>query len=377
MQIRKFINQHFEKALQRGYIPMFAAAAKAYDFPLALLMAIASRETNMNNMKGDYRFNKRLGRKVYNGYGIMQVDINTDEKWCLSGGWQNVAESIMHGTGILDEKRDQLNRMWQGERTLQQFLWTLAASYNTGAARAYPNFKASGNPDATTTGKDYGRDVLGRAVEFAYLLKARGIDVAATKILPAATVTPDADNANWNNQPVPVGALPANGAAGGLVIQSGDNSTAETGMQPQAVQGGGKSDPVQVLPTTETKPEAWYKKMWAAILAFFALVGTATQDLWYGTRNAFADNPTALIVSALVIIAIVVIVWKIQDNKTKAEEAQKQRDHERDMQNLKAAQDPVQINVASVPPSQIAAFVNKAAATGKEVVQYGQPAEGE
>jgi hypothetical protein len=373
MEIRKFINQHFEKALQRGYIPMFAKAAKAYDFPLALLMAIASRETNMNNMKGDYRYNKRLGRTVYNGYGIMQVDINTDEKWCLSGGWQNVAESIMHGTGILDEKRDELNRMWQGERTLQQFLWTLAASYNTGSSRAYPSFKQFGNPDRTTTGKDYGRDVLGRMVEFSYLLKERGIDIAVSKVIPAATTTPDhEDESTWQVAPVPAGALPV-GAAGGLVIQTGEENTVSSGAAQQPVKGGGDKDPVQMLPTTETKPEAWYKRMWAAILAFFALVGTATQDLWYGTRNAFAENPTALIVSALVIIAIVVIVWKIQDNKTKAEEAQKQRDHERDMANLKAAQDPAQINVASVPASQMQAFAAKLLDTGKPVITYGEP----
>jgi hypothetical protein len=370
-KVRKFIEQHFEKALQRGYIPMFAAAAKAYDFPLALVMAIASRETNMTNMKGDYRFNKRLGRKVYNGYGIMQVDINTDENWCLSGKWANVADAIMHGVKILDEKRDRLNQIWKGERTLQQFLWTLAASYNTGADRAYPNFKASGNPDATTTGHDYGRDVLGRMVEFNLLLKERGLDVAAAKVIPAAAVTPDIDDeSTWQVAPVPATAIPVGGqpaapAGGGLVIQTGEENTV-TGGTVQPVAGGGKSDPVQVLPTTEVKKEAWYNRMWSAILGFFALVGISLNEVWYGAKSALSDNPTALIISVLVVVGIVAIVWKIQDNRTQKEENDKQRAHERDMANLKALQDPKQINVAAVPANQAVGFMQQITAAGKE-----------
>ena len=370
-KVRKFIEQHFEKALQRGYIPMFAAAAKAYDFPLALVMAIASRETNMTNMKGDYRFNKRLGKKVYNGYGIMQVDINTDENWCLSGKWANVADAIMHGVSILDGKRDDLNRRWKGQRTLQQFLWTLAASYNHGAKGSYEDFVEFANPDKNTTGHDYGRDVLGRMIEFNALLQERGLDVAAAKVIPAAAVTPDIDDeSTWQVAPVPATAIPVGGspapaAGGGLVIQTGEENTV-TGGTIQPVAGGGKSDPVQVLPTTEVQPQAWYQRMWSAILAFFALVGISLNEVWYGAKSALSDNPTALIITVLVVVGIVAIVWKIQDNRMTKEENEKNRAHERDMANLQALQDPKQINVAAVPESQAVGFMQQITAAGKQ-----------
>src|SRR4051812_8658535 len=127
---RHFIVQHFEKALQRGWLPYFSQAALKYDFPLALLLALASRETNMTNMKGDFRVSKYFPNGGYHGYGILQVDIGTDAQWIASGAWQRVDEAIMHGTKILASKRDELNRMWTSSRTIKNFLWVLAASYN-------------------------------------------------------------------------------------------------------------------------------------------------------------------------------------------------------------------------------------------------------
>lgn len=357
MKIRTFVKQHFEKALQRGYIPMFAAAAKKYDFPLALLMAIASRETNMNNMQGDYRFNTRLGRKVYNGYGIMQVDINTDESWCLSGAWRDVASAIMHGTKILDEKRDQLNRMWKGERTLKDFLWTLAASYNTGAGRAYPNFKASGNPDATTTGKDYGRDVLGRMAEFKFLLDERNLDVVATAATLAATPAP-VDNQQTTDQQQVQG-------AGSTIIQTGKENTVEGGAI-VPVEGGGVNDALQALPTTQPEKSGSFKAIVAAVSAPFVAAGIGFTELIGNARTALAENPIAMLIVLGILAAVVAVYWKYQDRQTKLDLQREQQAHERDMANLKALTDPKSVNVAVLPPANLAAFMSK----GGSVVQY-------
>ncbi len=358
MKIRNFIKQHFEKALQRGYIPMFAAAAKKHDFPLALLMAIASRETNMTNMKGDYRYNKRLGRTVYNGYGIMQVDINTDEKWCLSGGWQRVDESIMHGTGILASKRNELNRMWQGERTLTQFLWTLAASYNTGSSRAYPSFKNHGNPDRTTTGKDYGRDVLGRMAEFKFLLDERKLDVMAS---PAVSVAAVPDAGNLVPVPVPTEQQPVQGA-GSTIIQTGEENSVEGGVI-TAVEGGGANDAVQALPTTTPEKSGGFKaivaaafaSVWAAVQFFGIQVGEA-----FGTvRGSFADNPLMTLLIICSFVSGLVIYWKYQDRQTQLDKQREQNAHERDMANQKAVADPKSVNVAVLPPAELATFMSQ------------------
>lgn len=341
---RNFIKQHFEKAYQRGWIPYFAKASLQYDFPLALLLAIASRETNMNNIMGDYRKSKHFPKGGYHGYGIMQVDIGTDPAWISSGRWKNVNEAIMHGTKILDSKRKELNRMWVGTRTLREFLWTLAASYNTGSGRAYPNFKQHGNPDKTTTGGDYGKDVLQRMTEFQELLTARGItaasyamqgtsNLAALPQAPASVTSPD----------------PASPPVGS-VIQVGEHNEADTGAAPAPVQGGSALDPAISLSTTAPVKSGGLKSIIAAVTAPFIAVGVGFTDLITGARNSFQENPTALILSLAVLALIGVVYWKYQDRQTQLDRQREQNAHERDLANQRVLADPKQINVEVKPP---------------------------
>lgn len=354
---RYFIKQHFDKALQRGYIPMFAKAALKYDFPLALLMAIASRETNMTNMKGDYRKSKHFPGGGYHGYGIMQVDVGTDPQWIASGAWQNVDQAIMHGTSILNSKKNELNRMWQGERTLQQFLWTLSASYNTGTSRAYPDFKASGNPDRRTTGHDYGRDVLQRMQEFSALLADRGITATSYAIQGALNLAalPQAPASVTGGA---VGEQLAGDAGAGVVIQSGDSNTVETGKAPEAVAGGGASDPVTTLATSAPVKSGGVKAMVAAIgtaiFTAYQFLGIEIRELFGNARSAFSDSPmgtVTVIVGGMIVLAV---YWKYQDRQTQLDLQREKNAHERDLANQAALTDAHKVNVIVEPPVPVA-----------------------
>src|SRR5581483_12077172 len=98
------LQEQLDRAIASGWIAFFQNAAAAHDFPLELLLGIASRETDMQNVKGD----KRNG--VYHGYGIMQVDIGTDPAFCAAWTPDNVDGSIQRGTQILAGKRTSLAR---------------------------------------------------------------------------------------------------------------------------------------------------------------------------------------------------------------------------------------------------------------------------
>jgi hypothetical protein len=339
---RKFINDHFEKALQRGYIKYFSVAALKYDFPLALLMAIASRETNMTNMKGDFRKSKHFPSGGYHGYGIMQVDVGTDPAWIVSGAWQKVDQAIMHGTKLLSDKRNQLNNMWSGTRTLKEFLWVLAASYNHGAEGSYNDFKAHGSPDLHTTGHDYGADVLGRMAEFQQLLNDRGITAAQYAMQGANTL------AALPSQPPSV---TDQGAS--TFIQVGEENTID-GDSSQPVPGGGSTDPAATLATTGVVKSGGLKatiaalaaSVWLAIQTFGIQLGETFQT----AKGAFADNPLATISIILGFVSGLVIYWKYMDRQTQLDKQREQQAHERDLANLAVLSDPKKINVQVKPP---------------------------
>lgn len=159
-------------ASDHNWIEIFAKAATDYGFSVSLLMAVASRETNMRNIIGDH------GR----GYGIMQIDVGSFADWCHSGQWKDIHSAILKGTQVLDMKREQI-RLGQGTKlkvgghayvgkridSEADLLRIALAAYNSGGW-AYYNFSTNGDPDKTTTGRDYSADTLAREREFASLL---------------------------------------------------------------------------------------------------------------------------------------------------------------------------------------------------------------
>lgn len=141
-----------------GWLPMFEAAAKETGMPVDFLLAIGSRETNLRNIKGDCR------NGSYHGFGILQVDVRTDQAFCEAWTEDKVAESILRGAKILAGKVAYLVSKNQAPSVRN-----VAAAYNTGEGNVYRSLTAGKDPDRTTTGGDYGSDVEARKKFFAKL----------------------------------------------------------------------------------------------------------------------------------------------------------------------------------------------------------------
>src|SRR5436189_930759 len=88
----------FNRAKTYNWLAAFQKAATDYGFPMEVLLGVASRETNMNNIVGDGG----------HGYGIMQIDDRSFADWCHSGQWKDVAAGIDKGAFVLNQKRQQV-----------------------------------------------------------------------------------------------------------------------------------------------------------------------------------------------------------------------------------------------------------------------------
>src|SRR4051794_19622397 len=102
MASRKDLKTQFEYAKLRGWIPYFVAAGAKHGFSTADLMGIASRESNLKNVKGDFHDGQ------YHGFSLMQLDIRSHREWIESGKWQDVESAIHRGAAALAEKRTQI-----------------------------------------------------------------------------------------------------------------------------------------------------------------------------------------------------------------------------------------------------------------------------
>jgi hypothetical protein len=160
--------KQFERAKKNGWIKFFKSAAARYQFAPEILMAIASRETNMRNIIGDGG----------HGYGIMQIDDRSFPEWCNSGLWKDVHAGIQKGALVLHSKQETI-RSGQGKSlrvggkpfvgkaniSKDDLLRTAIAAYNSGLW-AYYNLTKYGDPDRRTTGRDYSEDVAKRSQIF-------------------------------------------------------------------------------------------------------------------------------------------------------------------------------------------------------------------
>lgn len=72
------LQNQFALAKNHGWLQFFESAATEYEFAPEILMAVASRETNLRNIIGDGG----------HGYGLMQIDDRSFPDWCHSGMWR-------------------------------------------------------------------------------------------------------------------------------------------------------------------------------------------------------------------------------------------------------------------------------------------------
>lgn len=167
------IRNQFKRSQKSGWLPFFQSAANDYQFEESLLMAVASRETNIKNIVGDGG----------HGYGIMQIDDRSFPDWCHSGAWKDAEQAIIKGASVLDDKRtfvekNQGKKITFGKKysfvgkdhlTAGEILRIAVSSYNCGVW-AYYNVSQGKDVDATSTGKDYSADVKRRQDAFAEYL---------------------------------------------------------------------------------------------------------------------------------------------------------------------------------------------------------------
>uniref|UniRef100_A0A3Q3FGR8 Lysozyme g n=1 Tax=Labrus bergylta TaxID=56723 RepID=A0A3Q3FGR8_9LABR len=115
--------------------------------PPALIAAIISRESRAGN-----------SRQAYNGWGLMQVDVNPNGgNHTPEGAWDS-EEHLRQATGILVHFIGRISTKfpdWSPEQKLKGGI----AAYNMGDG----NVHSYENVDDHTTGRDYSNDVVARA----------------------------------------------------------------------------------------------------------------------------------------------------------------------------------------------------------------------
>ncbi len=177
------IHAEFDRAAGEGWVSHFARAAAAFGLDAWVLMAIASRETNMGGRQtaAGYQWLTTPGDAGH-GFGLMQIDARSFPEWTRLGSWRDAREGIWKGAEVLAAKRRDL--VWREglslvvrERSGQTWpfvmpvlrdeaLMTCAiAAYNSGDFAPYHVTKGRSS-DYGTTGKNYAADVLARAANF-------------------------------------------------------------------------------------------------------------------------------------------------------------------------------------------------------------------
>ncbi len=182
------LHLEFERVVRHGWLAHFIEAADRYGHGVAVLMGIASRETNLGGRElspGVFEWLERAGDGGH-GFGLMQVDSRTDPQFVRSGAWRQPGPSILKGAEILSLKRARILGLTgmtvdltDSHRNHVTFTMpnfapdvlerVTIAAYNCGLWSAY-HASLGRSPDRGTTRGNYSADVLARAAVFRELL---------------------------------------------------------------------------------------------------------------------------------------------------------------------------------------------------------------
>lgn len=161
----------------RGLMGYFSEASKRYGVPLALLLAVASRESRMGlALSADGTGDRG------NGIGIMQIDRRYHPEFTGSHSPFDHQANIDYGVEYLAK----LLRQFNGNTT------RAIAAYNAGPNKVRTAIYAGLPSDSVTTGRDYSQDVLGRKELINQLLglsKATSFSIYALPVAAIAFAT--------------------------------------------------------------------------------------------------------------------------------------------------------------------------------------------
>lgn len=173
---KTFLRLQFFAAKKLGYLKAIEAAATE-KFPVHLLLAIASRETNLNPYYATHPGDKG------NGFSLFQIDKRSHYTWLKNNNWKDQGVSAKKAVEILNgiesrviiasSQKVVIATTLQGKSystltkaiPIDRLLQIVVASYNCGMW-SYYHFCKGRDIDTGTTGKDYSKDVLYRAKIF-------------------------------------------------------------------------------------------------------------------------------------------------------------------------------------------------------------------
>jgi peptidoglycan hydrolase-like protein with peptidoglycan-binding domain len=141
-------------ARSRGWGAILGQAEQRHKLPAGILLAIASRETNMEDIVGDGG----------HGRGLFQIDDRAHGDWLAQHGAGGpgtippLAEAAELAATLLDQNRAFAKS--NGVAADHVLVFAVSA-YNAGPGGALAGHR-SGDSDRRTTGGDYGHDVLER-----------------------------------------------------------------------------------------------------------------------------------------------------------------------------------------------------------------------
>jgi hypothetical protein len=169
----KQLRKQLDKAERLGWVQSCKDAGAQFNIEPALLLAIGSRETNL-----DERY-LRVAGDGGNGYGLTQADKRYRPEFVTSGKWKEARECFLLTADMLRHALDEVAG-WEGKtikgrfRSGQEFqfvcpkltdeqrLQIVIAGYNCGTPTAAYHLSQGRGPDHGTTGKNYSADVLYR-----------------------------------------------------------------------------------------------------------------------------------------------------------------------------------------------------------------------
>ena len=141
-----------------GTLALYQRAATAHGLPVALVVGVASRETNCQNELGDYD-SDNTPRAV----GSMQLDVQhaLARQAIADGSWRNNQWPIIDACCAILAAGVAWAKATYPAFTERQWYKLGADAYNGGLGGAAAGAR-HGNADLYTTGHDYGSDVLER-----------------------------------------------------------------------------------------------------------------------------------------------------------------------------------------------------------------------
>ncbi|KAF0246282.1 MAG: Lytic transglycosylase catalytic [bacterium] len=151
--MKNTLREQLNYCKKSGWFPLFEQAAKDHQLELSMLLAIASRETNIRNIIGD----------AGHGRGIMQIDDRSHKEFLRdhhNNGGLNPETNIDYGASVLAQNL----KIFRGNYA------NAIAAYNTGTGNVKKSLVTGKHPDTTTAHGNYGADVINRASIFKELI---------------------------------------------------------------------------------------------------------------------------------------------------------------------------------------------------------------